>query len=544
MKSLISLSLVILLGFCFAQEVRITNNHNHDYTSPNNAFSIALTPPIPANIHIVYYSDETYTGDTEVVYARSTDWGQSFQKTIISNEFDGNKAWTPSIASSHYGNQPHLNIAFYDDDFNPDIDEDDEAIWSRRSTNNGEEWLDRFQVRPEETEEIYDYDPSNAIGDYWNPDPASYLTHYVWIEDNEDNDRIGVMYGRRLVPLSGGGPGGDWLRYTTLIQWPDADPELPSIATLGNYVYVVAQADDENGNTHIYFRRNTYYGENDYWQPAQILDQSASIFEYSENPCIAACDKYVYVVWEQYIHIGTFFAPTIYFRRSSDCGASWEDSYQLLSGLSGSQPMNIYPNYDYTPSITCGGEVVAVVWQNRIGSYAAHLNLALSEAFGERGHWSLSDIGGYWPPTRLDPEMNPSIIFSGIDFHIVWTDAYDGGIDNPEIYYRHLTFDELKGRAGGEQSKPTNISSFGFLKVEPNPCDMFTKISFQSATANSILKIYDVTGKLINTLWNGGCKGVVIWDREDANGRRVKAGTYFLTLENGNIKKIAKIIVR
>lgn len=82
------------------------------------------------------------------------------------------------------------------------------------------------------------------------------------------------------------------------------------------------------------------------------------------------------------------------------------------------------------------------------------------------------------------------------------------------------------------QSRPQNFSLFQNM---PNPFNTFTRIQYElSRSAEVILQVYDVMGRLINTLvhtqkTSGAYQ--VIWDGKDGNGNSVASGIYFCRLQ-------------
>jgi hypothetical protein len=499
---------------------------------------------------LIYQEPPTY----EVIYARY-DWIHGIlEKTVISDFLDLDDAFHPSIASlSPQSYPPHLNIVYFDDD---DWDDD---ILCQRSNDEGSNWLGRFEIY--DNEDLGDYDPSNVAGLHWHSE--SIYVHYVWTHESPTRrlqEETGVIsYKRFSYPKEGGPPNGNGsANFGNLIgDWEEECAESPSVAVSDRNVYVVAtDAEPDEYIPNIYFRRNIYYGELDRWQEIQLISEDMPPNSYAIHPSITAYGSNIYVVWEQYICVqqtpSMIYVPVVYFRRSTDWGVSWDSPVQIRGpGAPGPNGRNVIPVYEfgYTPSLHTSDPNIFIVWQWGWGPvsgppYGYNLALAWSSDRGET--WpknQTKNIGGYWPKGP-NPKMNPSI-FVELDAHIVWTE-WDTTeiIQDPEIYYKRIPLEYLQDSRGGGQDKIVQNSTTSFLKIEPNPCTKFTKIAFQLSNSNTTLKIYDVTGKLVNSIWQGDGKGEVIWNRIDVNNKKVNAGTYFLRLESGNYSKIAKLIVR
>jgi len=78
---------------------------------------------------------------------------------------------------------------------------------------------------------------------------------------------------------------------------------------------------------------------------------------------------------------------------------------------------------------------------------------------------------------------------------------------------------------------------FALSQNYPNPFNPTTTISFSMAEESVVsLNIYDISGRLINTLVNNNLpQGYhsVVWNGADSDNVQVSAGVYFYTLDNG-----------
>jgi flagellar hook assembly protein FlgD len=78
--------------------------------------------------------------------------------------------------------------------------------------------------------------------------------------------------------------------------------------------------------------------------------------------------------------------------------------------------------------------------------------------------------------------------------------------------------------------------ALSIVSVSPNPIGSSTQISFESASAGwALLKVYDVSGKLVSTR-SLGSPGPgthsVRWDGRDDPRRRVGSGIYYLRISS------------
>ena len=80
----------------------------------------------------------------------------------------------------------------------------------------------------------------------------------------------------------------------------------------------------------------------------------------------------------------------------------------------------------------------------------------------------------------------------------------------------------------------------------PNPFNPMTTISYDLSEPTKVsLRIYDVSGRLIQTLVNGAVVGAgrreAIWRGCDGSGRQVAAGVYFYRLDAGEFSETKRM---
>ncbi|HTW91923.1 MAG TPA: exo-alpha-sialidase [bacterium] len=169
----------------------------------------------------------------------------------------------------------------------------------------------------------------------------------------------------------------------------------PSVAAVGPMVYVALNLDTVNSE--VYFRRSTDNGEN--WDTIQRISNAP---QRSEDPCIAASDSNVHIVWNDFRHGGGGHSE-VYYRRSSDQGVTWGPETRLTFDTAMSYSPTVYPS----------GSNVDVAWEdNRDGNFEIY-------------HKRSTDYGLTWgPDQRLTfdsaTSVYPSIVADGGNVHIVW----------------------------------------------------------------------------------------------------------------------------
>jgi hypothetical protein len=99
--------------------------------------------------------------------------------------------------------------------------------------------------------------------------------------------------------------------------------------------------------------------------------------------------------------------------------------------------------------------------------------------------------------------------------------------------------------SGFKNSNSFNPNSFNELlgveiTVKPNPAKEWAAFNYTLPDNNSegVIKISDVSGKLVGTLPINGKQGQKIWDT-----RKIKSGVYLYTLNVSGLSKSGKIII-
>jgi len=181
----------------------------------------------------------------------------------------------------------------------------------------------------------------------------------------------------------------------------------PAIAVRGSNIYV-AWSDTDPDSYEIYFRKSVDGGAT--WQSAQLLTDNSG---FSESPALAAGGSNVYLVWKDNTEGGQ---EKIYFRKSSDGGATWK-SAQRFTENSGTS---------LHPTVAAGGSSVYAAWH--------HYGLKNPEIYFARS----SDRGATWQSIqRLTTNSGwsgaPVLAVSAANVYITW---FDGTPGMPEIYFR------------------------------------------------------------------------------------------------------------
>lgn len=116
-------------------------------------------------------------------------------------------------------------------------------------------------------------------------------------------------------------------------------------------------------------------------------------------------------------------------------------------------------------------------------------------------------------------------------------------LENGKIFIDDVVFAE--GVTSGAGDTPSALGAKLYQNV-PNPFNPTTRISFDLAQRENVeISVYDVTGRLVNTLFKGRLGAgphSVTWDGKAASGARVSSGVYLYVLRTSS-EQVARRMV-
>jgi len=269
----------------------------------------------------------------------------------------------------------------------------------------------------------------------------------------------------------------------------------PRIAVSGSHVYVVWSEEEAIGDYEIYFRRSTDNGAT--WKTTKHLTANSG---WSGDPDIAVSGSNVYVVWTD-ISSGN---DEIMFRRSTDDGVTWQAEVNLsnTSGIS------------LETRIAVSGTYLCVLWNEN------------GEIYFRRS----SNSGGSWNTAKnvsntAENSNFPAVAASGANVYISYSDYSKG---NDEIFFKRSlnngtswqNFKRLTNTSGASQNSAISVSGANIYVAwqdnTPGNNDIYFKRSLDSGVTWQTSKkiITNSTSSLNPTLAAGASNLTVVWENE------------------------------
>lgn len=240
-----------------------------------------------------------------------------------------------------------------------------------------------------------------------------------------------------------------------------------------------------------------------------------------ENCTFSYCQSRVY--WERDF-IGSIFKNSIIANARRGNDYSWDEANSLAS-----QELND-SKIAYIDTFNCDGNI------NEFGDTL----VLVHPAFVDRPEGTNSHMSGS-PMTEHIFAVDPMFADAANgDFTLdassaVRTMADDGGVLGDRRW------DPSWVAIGNDDNNV--ISGFELRQNYPNPFNPSTTIEFKTNVTGKVsLKIYDVTGKLVETLYNG-TKPAGVHHFNWQAGSNVASGTYFYRLRTGNNVAVKKMLL-
>lgn len=156
------------------------------------------------------------------------------------------------------------------------------------------------------------------------------------------------------------------------------------------------------------------------WSSAYYI--SHPLLSQPVEPRIAVSGSVVHVIWEDLRLVAQGLAPEVFYRRSTDSGASWSEERVLSDYAS---------TISYLPQVAAEGDYVIVLWNDGRGASYSEIYYTFSEDNGET--WSDNML---LTPNDGFPSEGVRVLVKDGKVHVLWADERFGQY---EVYYKNST---------------------------------------------------------------------------------------------------------
>jgi flagellar hook assembly protein FlgD len=257
------------------------------------------TPMVKVNGDVLHLSDWTYTSPVAAYYKSTNKGGSWALGKAMGNGYSSNTCIGVN------GNNLHM---FFDDYDGTWI-----RIFYSRSTDGGATWSAIRSIAP--------------ASDAWRPSTAinGNNVHVVWFDTRAGAPKI---YYRRSTDNGNTFTNGLGANSDRLLSTGSAESRVPQIAINGNALHIIWY-DARNGSFEVYYKRSLDNGVT--WDDGQgnvDVDRRLTVISGdSKYPAISVCGNIIHVVWHDNVS-GSF---EVYYKRSSDNGATWSSDIKLTN---------------------------------------------------------------------------------------------------------------------------------------------------------------------------------------------------------------------
>ena len=376
-----SLMIVVFGLFLLAQTAQADWSATKRITwTSGGSYEPAIAMDSSDNLHVVW--QDFTPGNREIYYKRSTDggasWGASKRLTWTSGE-----SFSPALAID---SGDAIHVVWYDDTSG------EYEVYYKRSEDGGTNWSSTERLTWTSGISLH---PAIAID-------SSSTIHVVWEDHTPGNADIYYKASTN---------GGTTWSAAKRLTWTSGQSFLPAIdADSSDGIHVIWQ-DHTDGNGEVYYKASADGGTT--WSAAKRLTWTSGE---SYGPGISiASNGAIHIVW----YDDSLVNLEIYYKRSTDGGATWSVSQRLTWTLGDS----LYPATSIDSS-----DAIHIVWQDDTpGSDEIYYKKSTDGGIT----WSSAQRRTSTPGYSEAPAV---AIDSGDIIHIVWQCDTPG---NYEIYYKN-----------------------------------------------------------------------------------------------------------
>jgi len=410
------------------------------------------------------------------------------------------------------------------------------TLYFVRSTNSGVSWSDTFHM-PQAASGTF---PDHPIMAYRNQNIL--VTYY----NAGGNGYEGIVRSTNW--------GNTWNTSQIYVSNASSQGGCPAFAPApSTYAYAAwGQPASWQPNT-IWFNRSTDLGAT-WGTPAQILALSMSSHLPSMRPTHTFPSMVVAPNGTLYLTVMHMMQGTgwdIAFIKSTNQGTTWSTPVRVNDDVA-------TPNADQYDNWMCVDHLNRphVFWTDNRNFYSTNL-------YAADIYYSYSTDGGTtWRPSERINDESPFCSTSGdlsrmgdyqqIDcdstrVYVQYTDPNVGHTAAYQMFSSRLLPSGVEEKPTGNPWVTHRVDGIELAPSRPNPVVRGTELAFELENpAQTSLRIYDLSGKLVRTLVTGTLAAgshTARWDTRDESGKPVASGVYFYRLESSGLTTTKQLVV-
>ncbi len=220
--------------------------------------------------------------------------------------------------------------------------------------------------------------------------------------------------------------------------------------------------------------------------------------------------------------------------QSENATVKYDDIAIIEPGESGT----VYGDFEFWDYVVVEGSLDGDNWMALAPGYDARYNQDWLNNYNNGGSQA-----GLWVGHKIDLlntfNVGDNILIRFRLFADAAANGWGWAIDNLEIQQNITTLENLK----------YELKTFSLKQNYPNPFNPNTTINFSLDEAGPVsLKIYNITGKLVKTVYNrktfkAGILHRAVWDGTNNFGNTVSSGTFYYRLESGQKISVKKMVL-
>jgi len=158
---------------------------------------------------------------------------------------------------------------------------------------------------------------------------------------------------------------------------------------------------------------------------------------------------------------------------------------------------------------------------------------------------------------RLERDTTDVFGAGTVAFETTEESYLDSGLDVGAVYYYRLFAIDVPGNESAPSDTVTHLfegtgvpesyaASVSYVRPNPFAAEAWIAYTVPSDGAAVVLRVYDITGRLVRTLCDGDRAGgayELIWDGRDATGAGVASGIYLLRAAIGEWEEVRKVVL-